>query len=346
MAHAGTEAVNAKAKGLDEQPPASILRLLADAQVEAAKSVHAAVDAIALAAEIAAGRLAGGGRLFYAAAGSSGLMALADALELPGTYGIPSERVVVLIAGGRQAFVDLPGAPEDDAAEAVREVAENGVSAGDCLIALSASGTTPYAVAALDEARRRGAATIGIANNAGTPLATRGDVGIVLATPPEMIAGSTRMGAGTAQKIALNMFSTLVAIHLGHVHDGYMVNLRRRQHETARPRRPHRCGDRRLRPGRGPAAPGKDRRAVKPAILLAAGAKDLRHRRPPPGRGRAKAPAGARGLEEGSTRSHRKSNLNRSKQGDCNDNADSSRRCSSAPACSAAPARRSPRTRR
>ncbi|MFI0844590.1 N-acetylmuramic acid 6-phosphate etherase [Mesorhizobium sp. IMUNJ 23232] len=226
MALTGTEAVNAKAKGLDLQPPAAILRLLADAQVEAAKSVQAAIAEIAQSAELAAQRLAAGGRLFYAAAGSSALMALADALELPGTYGIPHERVVVLIAGGRQAFVDLPGAPEDDAAQAAKEVTDNGLNAGDCLIALSASGTTPYALGALEEASKRGGATIGVANNAGTPLVTRADVGIVLATPPEIVAGSTRMGAGTAQKIALNMFSTLVAVHLGHVHDGYMVNLR------------------------------------------------------------------------------------------------------------------------
>ncbi|MEQ1956361.1 N-acetylmuramic acid 6-phosphate etherase [Mesorhizobium sp. CN2-181] len=226
MALAGTETANAKAKGLDLQPPAAILRLLADAQVEAAKSVQHAIAEIAQAAELAAGKLESGGRLFYAAAGSSALMALADALELPGTYGIPSDRVVVLIAGGKDAFVDLPGAPEDDAAQAAKEVADNGLTVGDCLIALSASGTTPYALGALEEAAKRGAAVVGVANNAGTPLVTRADVGIVLATPPEIVAGSTRMGAGTAQKIALNMFSTLVAVHLGHVHDGYMVNLR------------------------------------------------------------------------------------------------------------------------
>ncbi len=226
MALANTEAVNANAKGLDLQPPMAILRLLADAQVEAAKSAQGAVEPIARAAEIAAGRLAAGGRLFYAAAGSSALMALADALELPGTYGMAPDRIVVLLAGGRHALVDLAGAPEDDAQEVIAELRARKLGRGDCLVALSASGTTPYAVAALEEARRSGTATVGMANNAGTPLVTQADVGIVLATPPEMIAGSTRMGAGTAQKIALNMFSTLVAIHLGHVHDGYMVNLR------------------------------------------------------------------------------------------------------------------------
>lgn len=226
MATAGTEAVNDKAAELDLQAPAAVVRLLAEAQVEAARSVHGAAESIATAAAVIAERLGAGGRLFYAAAGSSALMALADALELPGTYGIANDRIVVLIAGGREALNDLAGGPEDSAEDAVAELAQNKLDANDCLIAVSASGTTPYAVAALTEARRRGAKTVGIANNAGTPLVTDADVGIVLATPPEMVAGSTRMGAGTAQKIALNMLSTLTAIHLGHVHDGYMVNLR------------------------------------------------------------------------------------------------------------------------
>lgn len=225
MAIAGTEAVNSKASGLDLQPPLSVLRMLADAQVEASKVVLGALEPIARGAEIAAERLASGGRIVYAAAGSSGLMAMADGLELPGTYGITRDRIVILIAGGTNALYNLPGAPEDSADDAVAELTANKLSAKDCLIAISASGTTPYAVAALDEGRRVGAATIGMANNAGTPLIDRAEVGICLPTPPEMIAGSTRMGAGTAQKIALNMMSTMIGIHLGHVHDGYMINL-------------------------------------------------------------------------------------------------------------------------
>ncbi|MEV8901804.1 N-acetylmuramic acid 6-phosphate etherase, partial [Mesorhizobium ciceri] len=106
-----------------------------------------------------------------------------------------------------------------------RAGAEAGLGKGDCLIAISASGTTPYAVRAIQEAARRGAATIGIANNRDSALLRQAQTAILLETPPELIAGSTRMGAGTAQKIALNMLSTLTAIHLGHVHDGYMVNL-------------------------------------------------------------------------------------------------------------------------
>ena len=225
MAERRTEAHHRNAEGLDIQAPEAILSSLASAQVDAAGSVQAAIPQIAAAAGLVAARLKAGGRLVYAAAGSSGLMALADALELPGTFGIARDRVVVLLAGGDAALKDLAGAPEDDVGEAKSAVAQAGVGAGDCLIALSASGSTPYAIAAVEEARRRGAATIALANNRSAPLLEKADVGILLETPPEVIAGSTRMGAGTAQKIALNMLSTLAAIHLGHVHDGYMVNL-------------------------------------------------------------------------------------------------------------------------
>lgn len=225
MAPTRTEAVHKDAGGIDAQAPESILGLLATAQVEAAGAVHAAIPAIAAAAARIADRLASGGRLVYAAAGSSGLMALADALELPGTFGIPRDRVVVLLAGGTDSLVNLTGAPEDDADQAISELAAARLDAGDCLIAVSASGSTPFAVGALEEAKRRGAATIAIANNAGAPMFDLAEIAILLATPPEVVAGSTRMGAGTSQKIALNMMSTLAAVHLGHVHDGYMVNL-------------------------------------------------------------------------------------------------------------------------
>ncbi len=226
MAAKATEALNPNAAGLDLQPPVVAARLLAQAQAEAAGVVADAASDIARAAEAIAGSLAGGGRIVYAAAGSSGLMALADALELPGTYGIPLDRILVLIAGGQQALVDLAGAPEDDGQTAAALIDAHAVGAGDTLIAISASGTTSYAVAALETARARGATTIGIANNPGTALVEKADIGVVLATPPEMVAGSTRMGAGTAQKIALNMLSTLAAMRLGHVHDGLMVNLK------------------------------------------------------------------------------------------------------------------------
>ncbi|MEO5760373.1 MAG: N-acetylmuramic acid 6-phosphate etherase [Mesorhizobium sp.] len=225
MAETRTEALHQNAEGLDIQAPDAILSSLADAQIEAAKVVRNAIPSIAAAAEIIAAKLKSGGKLAYAAAGSSGLMALADALELPGTFGIQRDRIAILIAGGDDAFKTLAGGPEDDTEEAAQAIAAAGIGKDDCLIAISASGTTPYAVRAIEEAARRGAATIGIANNRDSALLRLAETAILLETPPEVIAGSTRMGAGTAQKIALNMLSTLTAVHLGHVHDGYMVNL-------------------------------------------------------------------------------------------------------------------------
>jgi N-acetylmuramic acid 6-phosphate etherase len=225
MASRGTEASNDKARGLDTLSPGDILALLSSAQQEAARAVDAARDAIAKASELAAQSVAAGGKLVYAGAGSSGLMAMADALELPGTYGIANDQVVILLAGGSADLLDLKGAPEDNIDQAKAD-AERAIAAGDCVISISASGSTPYALAVADVARARGAKLIAIANNAGAKLFDGADVAILIETPPEMIAGSTRMGAGTAQKIALNMFSTLMAIRLGHVHDGHMVNLR------------------------------------------------------------------------------------------------------------------------
>ncbi len=220
-----TEMRHPAAVGFDTLLPHDALRVLARAQVDAAGAAEAAVPEIARAAELAAKALAGGGRLFYAAAGSSGLMALADALELPGTYGISRDQIVVLLAGGTEALTAMTGSPEDDGAAAEAEVRRLGVGPTDALIAVTASGSTPYPLAAAAAAAAAGAKTIGIANNRSAPLLEQVTVGICLETPPEVVAGSTRMGAGTAQKIALNMLSTMMAVHLGHVHDGYMVNL-------------------------------------------------------------------------------------------------------------------------
>lgn len=187
MAETRTEALHQFATGLDIQAPDAILSHLADAQVEAAKVVRNAIPSIAIAAEIIAARLSSGGKLAYAAAGSSGLMALADALELPGTFGIRRDRIAILIAGGDEAFRTLAGGPEDDGEEAATAVANAGIGEGDCLIAISASGTTPYAVRAVEEAARRGAATIGIANNRDSALLRQAQTAILLETPPELV---------------------------------------------------------------------------------------------------------------------------------------------------------------
>jgi N-acetylmuramic acid 6-phosphate etherase len=224
MSQKATEARHGKAEELDTRAPADILALLASGQQEAAKAVDAAIPALAEAADLVAASLRAGGKLIYAGAGSSGLMAMADALELPGTYGIAREQIVLLLAGGISNLVDMEGVPEDDMALAERDAAV--VAAGDCILAVSASGSTPYVLKISEIAKSRGARVVALANNPGARLFDGADVSVLLQTPPEVIAGSTRMGAGTAQKLAFNMMSTLAAIKLGHVHDGHMVNLR------------------------------------------------------------------------------------------------------------------------
>lgn len=220
-----TEMTHASALGFDMRPAEEALAILATAQTEATLAVQEAIPAIAAAARLAADSIEAGGRLIYVAAGSSGLMALADALELPGTYGLAPDRIKVLLAGGMAMLSVMQGGPEDDGDAARAELAAIAVGPHDCVIALTASGYTPYPMAGVEAARAAGASTVGLSNNQGAPLFDLVDVGICLPTPPEVIAGSTRMGAGTAQKIALNMLSTMMAVHLGHVHDGYMVNL-------------------------------------------------------------------------------------------------------------------------
>lgn len=224
MSRIATEARHGKAEGLDRLDPKEILTLLAMGQQEAASAVDGAVEAIAKAADLVSLTLRAGGKLVYAGAGSSGLMAMADALELPGTYGIPREQIVLLLAGGISSLTDMEGAPEDDVALAEKDAEI--IAAGDCVICVSASGSTPYALAIARVAKASGARIVAMANNAGAKLFADADAAILLATPPELVAGSTRMGAGTAQKIAFNMLSTLTAVQLGHVHDGHMVNLR------------------------------------------------------------------------------------------------------------------------
>lgn len=226
MAAGKTEGRHDQAKGLDERQPLDALKLLADGQKAAAAVIDGALADIADAARLAADALLSGGRLVYVGAGSSGLMAMADALELPGTYGIPRDRIVILLAGGAASLEDLAGGYEDDRALAVGDAETAGIDAKDCVIAVSASGSTPYVLAIEAYAKGQGARVVAMANNPGAALFEGADVSILLQTPPEVISGSTRMGAGTAQKIAFNMFSTLVGILLGHVHDGHMVNLK------------------------------------------------------------------------------------------------------------------------
>ncbi len=269
---ATTEQRHSAALGLEQQPPEEVLRRLLAAQGDAIAAIQPALPALARAARLAATALREGGRLAYAGAGSSGLMALADCLELAGTFGIAPERTPMLFAGGVRALLHLEGTPEDDLDLAEIDLGRTALGPGDVVVCVSASGATPYTLAVERGAQAVGAKTIGIANVAASPLLREADVAVTLDTGPEMVAGSTRMAAGTAQKIALNLFSTLLGVQLGHVHDGYMVNLRA---DNAKLRR---RATRIVEALSGATTDAADAAlsasggAVKPAVLIAAGA--------------------------------------------------------------------------
>lgn len=270
-----TEAVAAAAAGLDTKSDADVLTALLDGQRRAVESVAAAIPDLARAAQLGANALAGGGRLIYLGAGSPALMSLADALEIPQTYGIAHDRIVLILADGKTIATRLNGMREDDADGARADIAAAGVGPGDCVIATSASGSTPYTVEGLRAAKAAGASTVGIAGNAGAPLLGSADVSVLLDAGPEVISGSTRMGAGTAQKAALNMLSTLIGVRLGHVYDGLMVNVKA-DNDKLRGR-----AERIVVTITGASAQTaadalkESDGEVKPAILIAAGAKSL-----------------------------------------------------------------------
>ncbi|MCV2869991.1 N-acetylmuramic acid 6-phosphate etherase [Defluviimonas sp. WL0002] len=223
MALPRTEDLHPDATGLDTCSGVEALTRLLSGQSEALSVVAHAFPAIEVGAGLMADALRGDGRIVYAGAGSSGLMAMADALELPATFGIDPDRIEILMAGGLPRDSRMPGSSEDDAASAEREAGL--IRRGDVVVAVAASGSTPYALAVAKAARAGGASVIAIANNENAPIFDLADVSICLATPPEVIAGSTRMGAGTAQKVALNLMSTLMGIRLGQIYDGMMVGL-------------------------------------------------------------------------------------------------------------------------
>lgn len=208
---------------IDAMPPLNAVSALLGGQVAAVQSVTAALPQLIDAARLMAATVRAGGRLIYVAAGSSGLMALADGSELPGTFGVSQDQIRIFMAGGVPVDGKMPGDTEDDTTEANRII--DALSANDLVLVLSASGTTPYPCEIARRARIKGIRVVAIANNPDTPLLRDADVAVYLPTPPEVLAGSTRLGAGTAQKVALNIASTFAGVLLGHVHDGMMVNL-------------------------------------------------------------------------------------------------------------------------
>lgn len=226
-----TEATNPRSAHLDAMGTLELLELMNDEDTTVPAAVRLALPAIARAVEAIVGRLVRGGRLVYVGAGTSGRLAKLDALECVPTFSVPPSLVSAIVAGGDAALVASVEGAEDDLEQALEDVASAGIGEADVLVGLAASGRTPYVMAALREARARGALTVAISNNDRAPILDIADHPIAIVTGPEVLAGSTRLKAGTAQKLTLNMISTAAMVHLGKVYGNRMIDLRVTNHK-------------------------------------------------------------------------------------------------------------------
>ncbi|MGC9969055.1 MAG: N-acetylmuramic acid 6-phosphate etherase [Bryobacteraceae bacterium] len=220
-----TEQRNPTSEGIDALPPEDILRIINAEDHKVAEAVGLEIPRIAQAVEAVVERLGRGGRLFYIGAGSSGRLGVLDAVECPPTFNVPPELVQGMIAGGERALSRAVEAIEDDPALGAGDLLERGFNAGDVLVGITASGRTPYVLGAVAKARELGALTIGISCTPASELSRAVEIPIEPLPGPEILTGSTRMKAGTAAKLVLNMLSTTVMIRLGHVYGNLMVNV-------------------------------------------------------------------------------------------------------------------------
>lgn len=220
-----TETISARYADLDSWPAGEMLAAMLEAQMAAVAAVRPALPAIEAAVTAAAQRLGERGRLVYVGAGTSGRIGAQDGAELPPTFDWPQDRLLLLMAGGDIAFTRSVENAEDDIAAAEAAIAAHEVGRDDVVIGLAASGSTPFTTAAITAARARGALTIGMSNSAGGKLLDAAEHAVLVETGAEAIAGSTRMKAGTAQKVVLNLLSSTVMVLLGRVHRGLMVDM-------------------------------------------------------------------------------------------------------------------------
>jgi N-acetylmuramic acid 6-phosphate etherase len=220
-----TEQRNPRTRGIDAKSTIEIVRAIHGEDASVVKAVASALPAIARAVDAIAAALAQGGRLFYVGAGTSGRLAALDAAELPPTFGTSPRMVQAVIAGGRRALTQAVEGAEDNRVKGARDLAARGLRARDAVVGIAASGGTPYVLGALESAKRKGAVTIGLTSNPRTPITKVAQISIDTLTGPEVITGSTRMKAGTAQKLVLNMLSTAVMIRLGRVYDNWMIGV-------------------------------------------------------------------------------------------------------------------------
>ena len=222
-----TERRNPASKNIDRMSSLEIVRLMNREDRKVAAAVAREVPAIARAVDEIVASLESGGRLIYVGAGSSGRLAILDASECPPTFGVSREIVQALIAGGRRAITDAVEGAEDSERDAVRDLRRRKLSSKDVVVGVAASATTPYVIGAMRYAKKRGAMTIGIAANRVGPLLKLAEIFIAPEVGPEVLTGSTRLKAGTAQKMVLNVLSTAAMVQLGHVYENLLIDMER-----------------------------------------------------------------------------------------------------------------------
>jgi N-acetylmuramic acid 6-phosphate etherase len=216
---------NPASRGLDRLSSEKILRVMNREDAKVARAVAREIPAIARAVDAIVRAIRSGGRLFYVGAGTSGRLAVLDAAECPPTFGTSPRLVQAVIAGGRRAITGAVEGAEDSYAKGARDLRRNKLTPRDVVVGIAASGATPYVLGALDYARKRRAVTVAITSNPGSPLARAARIQIVPQVGPEILTGSTRLKAGTGQKLVLNMLSTAAMVRLGHVYDNWMIDV-------------------------------------------------------------------------------------------------------------------------
>ena len=221
-----TEQENPRTRELSKLPTAEVLRLMNEEDAGVAAAVGRVLPEVERAVEAVVERLSAGGRLFYVGTGTSGRLGVLDASECPPTFGVPPELVQGIIAGGYDALYRATEASEDDRAAGARDAEARGLSGADALVGIAASGRTPYTIGAVEYARGLGAFTAAVTCVPGSAITEAAEVAIVPVVGPEVVAGSTRLKAGTAQKMVLNMLSTATMVRLGYVTGNRMTNMR------------------------------------------------------------------------------------------------------------------------
>jgi N-acetylmuramic acid 6-phosphate etherase len=221
-----TEMRNEASMHIDRMDTLSMMRLISEENMNAARAVDAVLDKIAEVCDAVANAFENGGRLFYIGAGTSGRLGVIDAAECPPTFGVPRGQVIGIIAGGEKCMVQAAENEEDNAEAGKKDLQKYDFCEKDIVIGISASGGAAYVVGALEYANRLGAVSVSLSSNADTPMERVAKIAIVVDTGAEVITGSTRMKSGTAQKLVLNMISTGAMVRTGKVYENMMINLR------------------------------------------------------------------------------------------------------------------------